>query len=132
MNFVPSLYSIVEQHLSEFVLALCQHFRKNLIYYKIVELLIDVSHFDVLTTMLLRNKHGQLPKGNKGRDRVRRSTSWMNQNMIKIQGLLMYFEYFDVNCTLFPTSVTTKIRLNQFYTNRLQNGRTLRLLSWKT
>ena len=51
--------------------------------------------------------------------------------MIKIQGLLMYLEYFDVTCTSFSTSITTKIQLNQFYTNRLRNGRTLTLLSLK-
>ena len=50
---------------------------------------------------------------------------------INIQGLLMYLEYFDVTCTSFSTSVTTKLRLNQFYKNRLRNGRTLRRLSLK-
>ena len=53
----------------------------------------------------------------------------MNQNMIKIQGLLIYLAYFDVTCTSFSTSITTKIQLNQFYTNRLRNGRTLRRIS---
>ena len=55
----------------------------------------------------------------------------MNQNMVKIQGLLLYLEYFNVTCTSFSTSVTTKLRLNQSYTNRLRNGRTLRLTSLK-
>ena len=55
----------------------------------------------------------------------------MNQNLSKIQGLLLYLEYFDVSYRSLSTSVTTKLQLNRFYTNRLQNGRTLRLLSLK-
>ena len=51
--------------------------------------------------------------------------------MIKIQELLMYLEYFDVTCTSLSASVTTKLQLIQFYTNRVRNGRTLRLLSLK-
>ena len=39
--------------------------------------------------------------------------------MIKIQGLPMYLEYFGVTSTSFSTSVTTKLQLNQFYSNRL-------------
>ena len=43
----------------------------------------------------------------------------------------MYLEYFDVTYTSLSASVTTKLQLNQFCTNQLRNGRTLRLLSLK-
>ena len=43
----------------------------------------------------------------------------------------MYLEYLDVTCTSFSASIRAKIQLNQFYTNRLQNGITLILLSLK-
>ena len=45
----------------------------------------------------------------------------MNQNIIKIQKLLMYLECFNVIYTSFSTSITTKVQSNHVFNAVLDN-----------